>query len=250
MIINMVGSGGGAALNFKVVPGLTQPGTAVENTIWVKTEKIGGWHFSATQPEGLQEWDVWFQTGTESATEFNALRKNGLQVYPLSAKQYVSGALVNVEAKSYQNGEWTQWIAGYYYKAGVGSTVGAWQAKYQTGNTQNSIEFNKDGIKFNFINSNYSSLIAFSPIQDLTNVSKLVFRLRGNNTWFRVGAASAVFDAGSDHFVAQSEVDYFTGEQEVSVDVSSLSANYYIAVYGFPKNAPSVAYCYDVQGVE
>lgn len=114
--------GGGAALNFKVVPGLTQPGTASENTIWVATERIGAWYFSATQPEGLQEWDVWFQTGTESATEFNALRKNGLQVYPLSAKQYVSGALVNVEAKSYQNGEWADWIR-YIFQSGSGAKV-------------------------------------------------------------------------------------------------------------------------------
>lgn len=106
MIINMVGGGGGAALNFKVVPGLTQPGTASENTIWVKTERIGAWYFSATQPEGLQEWDVWFPTGTASEVEFNAIKKNAVQVYPLSAKQLVSGALVDVTAKSYHNGEW------------------------------------------------------------------------------------------------------------------------------------------------
>lgn len=117
MIINMVGGGGGAALNFKVVPGLTQPGTAAENTIWVKTERISSWYFSATQPEGLQEWDVWFQTGTESEVEFNALRKNGLQVYPLSAKQYVGGVLVDKIAKSYQDGKWVEWIR-YFYKAG------------------------------------------------------------------------------------------------------------------------------------
>ena len=51
MIINMTGGGGGAALNFKVVPGLTQPGTASENTIWVNTDqKITSWVFSAIKP--------------------------------------------------------------------------------------------------------------------------------------------------------------------------------------------------------
>lgn len=102
--------GGGGGLNFKVVPGLTQPGTAVENTIWVKTDKIGAWYFSATQPEGMQEWDVWFLVGTSSPAEFNALKKNNVTVYPLSAKQMVSGALKDVTAKSYQNGEWVEWI--------------------------------------------------------------------------------------------------------------------------------------------
>lgn len=110
MIINMVGGGGGAALNFKVVPGLTQPGTASENTIWVKTERIGVWHFSVTQPENMQEWDVWFPTGTESDVEFDALKKNGIQVYPLSAMQMISGSLVDVTAKSYQDNKWVTWI--------------------------------------------------------------------------------------------------------------------------------------------
>lgn len=51
MIINMTGGGGGAALNFKVVQGLTQPGTAEENTIWVNTDqKITSWVFSAIKP--------------------------------------------------------------------------------------------------------------------------------------------------------------------------------------------------------
>lgn len=110
--------GGGGGLNFKVVPGLTQPGTASENTIWVKTERIGAWYFSATQPDGLQEWDVWFGTGTESDFAFNALRKNAVQVYPLSAKQMISGELVDVEAMSYQAGEWVEWIT-ILYKDGI-----------------------------------------------------------------------------------------------------------------------------------
>lgn len=118
MIINMVGGGGGAALNFKVVPGLTLPGTASENTIWVKTEKIGRWYFAATQPEELAEWDVWFQTGVSSPAEFNALKKNGIMVYPIAASQYVGGAYVDVEAEIYQGGEWVDWWNGDFYKDG------------------------------------------------------------------------------------------------------------------------------------
>lgn len=109
MILNFGGSGGGAALNFKVV-GNPQPETAKENTIWVNTDvPIGAWYFVATQPENLNEGDVWFPTGTSSSVEFNALKKNGIQVYPLSAKQMVSGSLVDVEAKTHRNGEWVDW---------------------------------------------------------------------------------------------------------------------------------------------
>lgn len=122
--------GGGGGLNFKVVPGLTQPGTASENTIWVTTERIGVWYFSATQPEGLQEWDVWFPTGTESDFAFNALRKNAVQVYPLSAKQMVGGALAAVTAMRYQGGEWVEWIpSGALFWRGDECirTTGGWQ---------------------------------------------------------------------------------------------------------------------------
>lgn len=55
---------------------------------------------------------IWIETGNSSAVAFNALKKNGIMVYPLSAKQYVSGEWVDVTAKSYQGGEWVEWI--YY----------------------------------------------------------------------------------------------------------------------------------------
>ena len=108
MILNLGGSGG-AALNFKVV-GNPQPENPRENTIWLNTDvPIGAWYFSATQPENLAEGDVWFPVGTSSPVEFNALKKNGIQVYSLSAKQYVDGALVAVTAKIYQGGAWIDW---------------------------------------------------------------------------------------------------------------------------------------------
>jgi hypothetical protein len=61
---------------------------------------------------------VWIKAGTSSPVKFNALKKNGIQVYPLSAKQYVSGAGVDKTAKSYQNGAWVDWWNGELYDAG------------------------------------------------------------------------------------------------------------------------------------
>ena len=107
MIFNMTG---GAGLNFKVkayASELLLPATAAENTIAVITETaISSYVFSADEPEAPDEGMVWFAVGTSSSAEFNALRKNELNIYPLSAKQYVSGAWVDVEAKIHQHGEW------------------------------------------------------------------------------------------------------------------------------------------------
>lgn len=116
MILNMTGGGsGGASLNFSVVGGTSQPEIPKENTIWVNTEtEISGWVFSTSEPESPAEGMVWIATGISSPGEFNALEKNCIQVYPISAKQYVSGALVAKTAKIYQNGAWSGWLITKY----------------------------------------------------------------------------------------------------------------------------------------
>ena len=118
-MVPMYGFGGGSGgLNFTVVGGTTAPSNPKENMIWVNTSTaITDWVFSATQPTAASG-RVWIFTGTSSTFEFNALKKNGIQVYPISAKQYVSGAWVNVAAMSYQNGEWVNWWDGTMYASG------------------------------------------------------------------------------------------------------------------------------------
>ena len=101
--------GGGNPLNFRVLGGTAAPSSPKENDIWVNADvSVSSWAFSATEPQG-EEGMVWITTGTSSTVAFNALKKNGIQVYPISAKQYVDGAWVEVTAKSYQNGAWNEW---------------------------------------------------------------------------------------------------------------------------------------------
>lgn len=66
-----------------------------------------------------EEGTVWITTGISSHVAFNALKKNSVQVYPLSAKQYISGAWVDKTAKSYQGGEWVELFTGELYKNGI-----------------------------------------------------------------------------------------------------------------------------------
>lgn len=102
---------GGGGLNFSVVDGLTQPGDPKENMIWVYTEGMTGWYMQPTQPEGMLPGEVWFSTGKDSTVAFDALKKNTVMVYPLSAKQMgQDGVLVDVTAKSWQDGEWVEWV--------------------------------------------------------------------------------------------------------------------------------------------
>jgi hypothetical protein len=110
----------GVELNFEVVYN-PKPSTAKENTIWVDTDEINNYYFSATQPDGMQPTDVWFLTGTKSNVEFNALKKNEITVHPIEAVQMTDVGLVSVEAMIYQDGAWTKVDPKkYVFKSGSG----------------------------------------------------------------------------------------------------------------------------------
>ena len=114
---------GGNPLNFRVVAYATEDDlkkdNPKENTIGVvTTTEISSWVFSATEPSEPEEGMLWISNGLSSPVAFDALSKNTLQVYPISARQYVTGSWTNVTAKIYQNEEWKNWLT-YLIKGGV-----------------------------------------------------------------------------------------------------------------------------------
>lgn len=122
--------GGPGGLNFKIVGGTSEPSAPRENTIWVNTDqKITGYYFYATQPENMAEGEVWFAIGAVSDVAFSATKKNPVMVYPLSAKQKIDGALVDVTAMSYQGGSWVAWWNGELFKDGnqFVAVTGGWE---------------------------------------------------------------------------------------------------------------------------
>lgn len=71
---------------------------------------------------------VWIVTETSSsAVNFNALNENGIEIHPMSAKQYINGSWVSMDAHIYQNNEWLQFKL-YLYKEGDECTniTGGW----------------------------------------------------------------------------------------------------------------------------
>lgn len=106
------GGAGGGGLNVKVVDGTSAPASPNGNIIWVNCEGMTGWHMAAEQPENMKPGEVWISTGTSSAVAFNAAKKNTVMVYPISAKQMgQNGVLIDVTAKSWQDGQWVDWIS-------------------------------------------------------------------------------------------------------------------------------------------
>lgn len=179
------GGGDGAPLNFKVVGNL-QPDNPKENTIWVDTDvPITSWIFSAEEPSPAEAGMVWISVGTSSSVAFNALRKNSVQVYPLSAKQYISGAWVNVTAMSYQNGEWSAWVTNLVVLKDGTLYVGTWSVA-------TTVSQFSDGTITATYDENKGNGGWLSEKIDTTGHTKLVFRCKVS----KVGNTSSGFNFG------------------------------------------------------
>lgn len=228
------GGGSGGGLNFKVVGGTSTPASPKENTIWVNTSTaITSWVFSATEPETPAAGMVWFATGTYSPVEFNALKKNNITVYPLSAKQYVSGAWVDKEAKSYLNGEWVAWWSGELFINGnqYEAFTGGWEKANYNWNSNDTPDVGTLTIENTIYLSSsvgaYCKGVRISNKVDLTGWKTLKYI----TTQYNKGEASVVISATESYDLddVSAKGSFVVGEN--SLDITELTGEYYIGAY-------------------
>jgi hypothetical protein len=231
------GGGGGGGLNFKVVGGTTAPSNPKENMIWVNTSTaITDYVFSATQPSSVSG-RVWISTDTSSTVEFNALKKHSIMVYPLSAKQYVSGAWVNKAAKSYQNGKWVDWWLGELFDNGNQweSVTGGWTSNGYTRGDSLSVlsgSIGTDGtITLNGSNSGVTIMGTKNPI-DLTGYSSITAYgkdlkvLSGSSMYLMITKSKTKYNANN-----AASADFGNSKTSVNIPIStSMQGEYYIVV--------------------
>ena len=258
------GGGESSNLNFSIKQyGLSEvfPPSEDENTIAIITDNtITDWMFSLEEPEDPSEGMVWIATSTISPVEFNALEINGIMVYPISAKQYVSGTWVDKTAKSYQNGAWVDWIT-YLYKEGNQYTAltGGWTSY---GNYANII-FNSDHIHLTIkddSNEQWGMAHTTNKI-DVTNINTLYFYIdertsadiaessNANSKYSTVGIASSP-DVRTYGWTAYARIPSGTIDTWFEVDVSAQSGSYYVCILN-ANNASNVTYmkCSQVYGI-
>lgn len=235
------GGSSSAELNFEVVGGTTQPTNPTENTLWVNTDtEITGWYFTPTQPENMVEGEVWFGTGTINTVAFNVLKNNTIMIYPQSAKQYVNGALVNVEAKNYIGGKWVDFWTGTLYKSGneFEGVTGGWTLTSTSGTTASGItslvkNTNSMGIAVGWptIGGNTGIGIASTTnLIDVSNFTTLVceYSVSASSTTgvsaveFQFGLGNTTTSFSTSHKVSS------TGSYTSRLDVSSINNPSYI----------------------
>ena len=230
----------GVELNFEVV-GNPQPANPKENTIWLNTDvDITGQYLQAEQPEGMAEGEVWISTGTASQFAFNALKKGGtVMVYPISAKQMQGGTLVDVTAKSWQDGEWVEWFKGVYLLNGTDycdNVTGGWTSAVY--NDQNDVTItNGDGfVKITISADNYAQgyfttkdKISFSGYKTLY-IEYEQTRI-ASNTWLTVHTQKS----GYDEHTAKIKLSAKANTKSIgALDVSAVKVDCYVRVGGEP----------------
>ena len=196
----------------------------------VTTNPINGWYFSSVQPENMKEGEVWFATDKSSSTEFNALNNNNIMVYPVGAKQMVSGELKDVTAKTYLKDVWVAWAPPtvYLMKSGEGNPNDFEYDVY-------SQEYGSCTITAEKISLSVAKLLSFQKKEtvDLTRYKTVHFNVDCTRTsagQFHLCASkkSLLGDYLTDLSAPAMVAPEATGVQELKLDVTNLSGNYYI----------------------
>lgn len=239
-------------LNYSVVGGTTEPEEPTQNMIWIQTETpIGRVFFGNSEPnETFMEGDVWIYTGTISSVAFNSLKIGNSymnMVYPLSAKQYVSGAWADKTAKSYQNSEWVDWWNGTLLEPNNQYTqyTGGWVADTRLVTWADSskskvaptVTTNSDSITITEASSNKHGCYRTSNMVDLSGFESLKLDIPSASTTnghIRVSVINKLDVATNGNaatfalIVDGSSPTTFSGTK--TLDISALDGKYYIAI--------------------
>lgn len=224
----------GTELNFSVVGGTSKPGSPKENTIWVNTgTAITGWVINTEKPASPVNGMVWLMNAPASYVAFNALKVNAIQVYPVSAKQYVSGAWKEVSATIYQDGSWKN-MSEYLYVRGnqCTSITGGWVQSYQNGLSQGAMEFREDCMYVPYTNTSVCDLVTVKPI-NLNGVKQLRLKLEDLTTTNLATSFVVLFIATANNPPANSIAARInTKTNEAVLSVANYNGSYYVSVSG------------------
>lgn len=234
-------SGGGVSMNYKVVGGTSQPSNPDVNTIWVKSAKeITSYLFSPVQPSGASEGMVWIKTGTSGSVILDIPKEATVRLYLTGCSQYISGAWVNVDAYIYQSSAWAQFGTAiiYLYNAGdkCTSITGGWTSSGYSYDSRSVVApvFGTSTMKVQCTSHDPEQVAIGGTANkiDLTNVDKIVLNVTAvtNSATFIISTSKAIPSSPT-------KSTSITATGTVTVDVSSLTGSYYLALRAISSTA-------------
>lgn len=218
-------------VNFTIVTG-EKPTNPAENTIWLDTATdYTMYAISVDSPTNPAAGDIWISVGLASAVAFSVSTENIVMVYPVTAYQWSGSAWTVVIAQSYQGGVWKDWTYWLYFEGNqMSSITGGWEVTQGPGYAS----LQTDKMQFTGL-----ATICTSGAIDVTNFSTL--NMSGNvsahssNGNTRIGYASSKI-SNDGQFTAYARRDT-TGDFTISLDISGVQGNVYIAVTNYQQTA-------------
>ena len=227
--------------NYSVVGGPNQPENPAENMIWVQTEdtNIDKVHISSGMPIGYSDKDIWIYNCTYSNVAFDAIKIGNDSmntVYPISAKQYISGEWVAKTAKIYQGGEWIQFSSDRYYlfKSGEGALVSL--KTYRETKAKVSVTTDNISTSASSNGNCYASIRTESKI-NLSDYTKMCITYTADtpewdgNIAFVTSTAFTSGDSQSANFIATAPIGETTFATTAIVDLLTISESLYCGFY-------------------
>lgn len=230
-------------LNFDVYTVASKPtAPGANNDIAIITSfPMPNWIMSPDKPSGTprSDGDVWIQYSVSGNT-FNALKNNSMMIATISAWQYVDGVWADVEAVSYQNGEWVVWVY-IIVKDGIireiGFSTNAYNASYPP-----TVTYGDGYIEYK-VNGGYTASIVADRKIDLSNSKRIELtvdvlevntstslpsNLRGVSVVVLNSIVNSSMAVLSNAVVRSAQTTITGNSQKLSVDVTDITGEYYV----------------------
>lgn len=225
------GGGGGVSLKINAIASASDlPTTGSNGDIYIVTQTTltGLSFFQPTQPTGtFAVGDVWVMTSEKSAAKVNLASKGTILIGLKQACVWNGSQWVNSELHVWYDG---QWADGVYYLIVGGALNEPFSATNATVTMGNGY-VNATAISGS--SGNYRTSVAV----DLTDYSTLYCVTRNNGD---LEAAIGVWSATSTPSTPNARTKMSnTAATTVTLDVSSLSGNYYVGVWGASQSSSS-----------
>ena len=234
MIFNPSGGGGAAEkLNVTVTGSASQPSSPAANTVWVKTSTaITSWAMQPTAPTSPTFGMVWIKTALTGGASLNALTKNALDIALVGCQQYSGSAWEPKEASIYSGSAWVQFAAEQLILfAPGGGYADNWATDYEaSGYTVNAGTIADDGLTVTAPFGPYSVLGTAAKI-DVTNFAAVSAEVTYTAGTQGGGVIQMTMPTDKANINASPNVA-ITATGTVTIDVSALTGEYYIAFMG------------------
>lgn len=235
------------SFTLNVIGSLTSPAQASQNTIWLITDKeLTGIVMSGTEPEILAEGEVWISISDNAPSKIVApVGEELITVYPIYAKQSVNGELVDIEARTFYDGMWVDWISNITLYAN-GTFYSRYPHKSLITPTSATLTYGEEYLAVTTIASTPNEVYEVFGPMSLKDYQRVVVDLHNgdsNNIYGCILIADSE-TANRTSAIAKTETEMAGGKSAtISIDVSALDTSKSLYIYaGFTTNGGSWGY--------